>query len=378
VVLGGVFGAALPSPAGAIPAFARKYQFSCTTCHAPFPRLKAFGEEFAARGFRLEDAAQEPPRAKHDVGDPLLELARDVPLAVRLEAHGVYEEDAAAETDLETPWVFKALSGGSLSPRISYYLYFILEQGDVEGLEDAYLHFQRLFGSGIDLVVGQFQVSDPLFKRELRLSRADYEIYRTRIGAARANLTYDRGLMLFGTAPGHLDVVVAVVNGNGIPQGELDQDGRKNVALRVARELGAARLGGFGYWGEEESASGITDRIRYLGPDLRISPSDRWDLSLQYLERRDDNPLFLASPPREVETRGGFAELVFLPHGAEGRWAIAALYNRVRSDDAAAELEDAALSLSYLLARNVRLIGEIARDVERDRGRASVGVVTAF
>jgi hypothetical protein len=26
--------------ADAIPAFARKYQFSCSTCHAPFPRLK--------------------------------------------------------------------------------------------------------------------------------------------------------------------------------------------------------------------------------------------------------------------------------------------------------------------------------------------------
>ncbi len=39
-------------PSDAIPAFARKYQFSCSTCHAPAPRLKPFGEEFAARGFR--------------------------------------------------------------------------------------------------------------------------------------------------------------------------------------------------------------------------------------------------------------------------------------------------------------------------------------
>ena len=29
----------------AIPAFARKYDTSCLTCHAPFPRLKAYGEE---------------------------------------------------------------------------------------------------------------------------------------------------------------------------------------------------------------------------------------------------------------------------------------------------------------------------------------------
>ena len=51
-----------PRDAEAIPAFARKYRFSCTTCHAPFPRLKPYGAEFAGRGFRVEGGA-EPARA---------------------------------------------------------------------------------------------------------------------------------------------------------------------------------------------------------------------------------------------------------------------------------------------------------------------------
>ena len=33
----------VPDNAGAIPAFARRYKISCTTCHAPFPRLTSFG-----------------------------------------------------------------------------------------------------------------------------------------------------------------------------------------------------------------------------------------------------------------------------------------------------------------------------------------------
>ena len=66
------FARVVTAPAEAIPAFARKYQFSCSTCHAPVPRLKPFGEAFAARGFRLEDPSQEPPRATYDVGDPTL------------------------------------------------------------------------------------------------------------------------------------------------------------------------------------------------------------------------------------------------------------------------------------------------------------------
>ncbi len=92
-----------PREADAIPAFARKYQISCSTCHAPFPRLKPYGEEFAARGFRMADPAEEPARAEHDVGDPLLKLPRELPLAVRLEGHASYEENADAEGTFETP-----------------------------------------------------------------------------------------------------------------------------------------------------------------------------------------------------------------------------------------------------------------------------------
>ena len=37
--------------------------------------------------------------------------------------------------------------------------------------------FNNVFGSELDISVGQFQVSDPLFKRELRLPFEDYQVY---------------------------------------------------------------------------------------------------------------------------------------------------------------------------------------------------------
>ena len=45
--------AILVSPAHAIPAFARKYQTSCTTCHTDFPRLNDFGKAFKDAGFKF-------------------------------------------------------------------------------------------------------------------------------------------------------------------------------------------------------------------------------------------------------------------------------------------------------------------------------------
>lgn len=376
---------ASPDPAAAIPSFARKYAVSCTLCHAPAPRLKAFGEEFAGRGFRMEDPAvavdpgSAPPRGTTPTGDRLLDLPSDLPLAVRIEGHGVYRESAAAEADLESPYVFKLMSGGPLSPKIAYYAYFIIEQGDVTGLEDAYLQFNQLFGSGVDLLFGQFQVSDPLFKRELRLSRADYEIYRVRVGQARANLTYDRGLMFLTTAPGEIDVAFQVVNGNGIPDGEFDNDSNKNLALRLSRGFGRVRVGFFGYSGKEDGPAGEqTDEIVYWGPDLTVTPHADWELNVQYLERRDDNPFFLPAGAVDVDTAGGFAELLWFPAGSDGKWSLAALYNRVDSDDPAAERDDLAVSLGYLTARNIRVVAEVGHDRLGDTNRASLGVVAAF
>jgi hypothetical protein len=42
-----------PGAARAIPAFARKYETSCLTCHSIYPRLNPFGEAFRRNGYRF-------------------------------------------------------------------------------------------------------------------------------------------------------------------------------------------------------------------------------------------------------------------------------------------------------------------------------------
>jgi hypothetical protein len=68
----------------AIPAFARKYNLSCQTCHSPIPRLKAYGDDFAGNGFALTD--KESPRYFAETGDEELSLIRDFPVAVRMDS----------------------------------------------------------------------------------------------------------------------------------------------------------------------------------------------------------------------------------------------------------------------------------------------------
>src|SRR5215467_3099618 len=62
-VVGVVLASATKS--SAIPAFSRKYQTSCTTCHNNYPELNDFGEAFKKNGFKFpkddETFVKEPP-----------------------------------------------------------------------------------------------------------------------------------------------------------------------------------------------------------------------------------------------------------------------------------------------------------------------------
>ena len=79
-----------------------------------------------------------------------------------------------------------------------------------------------------------------------------------------------------------------------------------------------------------------------------------------------------------METRGGFAELVLLPQGPDGRLATALLYNNVDSDLDASKAESLGATVSWLFRRNVRLVAEVDRDIEHSDWIGSVGTVVAF
>jgi hypothetical protein len=392
-----------------IPAFARKYRVSCATCHAPVPRLNAVGEAFAANGFEFAPGKED--RDTIATGDPLLRLQNNLPLAIRYDAYLTTlskRYGGQVVFDQQTPWVIKLLSGGQVGHKISYYAYFLLsERGEVAGLEDAYIQFTDVGGSGVNVVTGQFQVSDPLFKRELRLPYEDYQPYRVRVGNTAADLTYDRGVMALWSPRNGTDLAIEILNGRGLDPAsgdrQYDRDGFKNFAARISQDVGPARVGAFGYYGEERNATGA-NRIRVVGPDVTLPVGSKAELNVQALRRWDGDP-FLgsctpltpcpggATSPFATTVDAAFAELVYQPTGPVGRWHVTALANYVESDRPVVSLrlgeQDTALGflqryvttgvgLHYLLRRNVRLMGESSWDFERDQLRLVTGFSVGF
>ncbi len=375
----------------AIPAFARKYRMSCKTCHSPMPRLKAYGDDFAGNGFRLTD--EKAPGYYVETGDDELSLLRNFPIAARLEGFINYDE-SNEQGDFGTPYNVKLLTGGEITDGIAYYFYFYMdERGEVAGVEDAYIMFNNFFNIDLDLYVGQFQVSDPLFKRELRLTLEDYQVYRNKPGLSAANLTYDKGLMVTLGLETGTDVILELVNGNGLTEANaahlFDKDKYKTVVGRISQDIGDfLRIGAFAYTGDEaqtsEAMGATKNNVLIWGPDMTLSYKDIVELNLQYLQRTDDNLLLTDTTTtalKDFQTDGAMAELIVMPKGDDSKWYGVGLLNYNESDKDLMNYKSASLHIGCMLRRNLRIVGEYRynfTDSDNPFNMFGVGFVSGF
>ncbi len=366
----------------AIPAYARKYDMSCNVCHSPAPKLKPYGLEFAANGYQLKD--KEAPRFTRETGDQDLLLMRELPLALRIDGFSRYQPQNEPKADIQWPFIVKILSSGLIAKDVSYFFYFLFdERGEVAGVEDAFIHFNNIGGAEFDIMGGQYQVADPIFKRELRPTFEDYEIYKVKPKMSKADLTYDRGLMLNYTLPTETDLFVSVLNGNGIgPMSEsgFDDDPYKNFFFRIAQPITEnVQIGGLGYLGKEsltDTLGMFNNNITMFGADATIE-MENFELSGQFVYRKDKNPLFQSVDASKVSS-GGFAQFMYAPEGDKSKWYLFLLYNKIKSDIDYLNYHTVVGNFSYLLARNLKLMCEYGYDVERKKNAFTFGFVTAF
>src|SRR6266478_4451387 len=116
----------------AIPAFSRKYQTSCTTCHNNYPELNDFGEAFKKNGFKFpkddDTLVKEPPVllgavAQREAFPKAVypgEIPGSIPIGFRYSGFMAFNNRRPIQTgfvprtDLFTPNTFSIFAAGSL------------------------------------------------------------------------------------------------------------------------------------------------------------------------------------------------------------------------------------------------------------------------
>lgn len=390
-----VFAALWPSLSAAVPVFSRQYDISCLVCHDAVPRLNEFGESFAADNFRLPQWRE----TMLDAGDERLALPKYLPLAIRARSY-IQWRDAEqvnlltgrtvrdASTDFQAPYLIKLLSSVPLSENLSFYFNAIFADKGENGetlVEDAWFRYADIAETAISAQLGQFQVSELMFSRDLRLTFQDYYAYRA------AGITYDRGLLFEGQVEreaGQLQWAVGAVNGNGAEQNfdingpgyrrhdkVFDNDSSKNLFGRIGTTLGPIDAGLFALTGEQQSASGFAgiqsgnrdsdkdilgiDVSGDLNPQLHWFAQALWNSWDDFLD---------AAPSQDYDWFGGFAGLDYI-HSE--RWAFSVLHNYAEADEfentgtvyEGIAINSLTAAASYFLMRNVKAVLEVNLDL---------------
>ena len=127
----------IPSKASAVPAFARKYDLTCTVCHTKPPRLNPFGEAFNFNGFQIPNTEEGEVRKKRKVGRVFLEKEIGNILAVRFLGSFVegFSRKGQNEAYLAFPHELEIFIAGTLTQNISYFIELNSEAPKLEGAE---------------------------------------------------------------------------------------------------------------------------------------------------------------------------------------------------------------------------------------------------
>jgi hypothetical protein len=338
-----------PSPAAYhIPAFARKYRTSCSTCHTAAPKLNVLGEAFRLNGYRFpendallrkDDAIPLGAEEWRDLWPraiPPGELPDAVPLALRVINDVQFTNAPSGESsvNLRLPEEIYLLGAAAFDETFSAFLEMEWKRDAGVELLQAKVKIQDLLPwlppRSLNAWVGLqnpylFTFADRQIDRAARqkfawqeFRLADIEVENTQTGElARSTNTFRLGQTLAaievnGLLSGRLGYGVGIAQGAG--EGPTDNNDRKDVYYRVRYKLGGLGLDGlyganvpskigrggqlydkalllehFGYFGAEPADGGVQDDHRSLGVNARalLGPLDA---GVGYVWSRNDNP----------------------------------------------------------------------------------------
>ena len=351
--------------AEAIPAFARKYQTSCQTCHVAFPKLNPFGEVFRLRGYRMpeetEDMIKEQPV---QLGAPAYKRVwpdavwpSDVPGTIPLSLNTVFSdvtqrtlvpshsEESTIKNDFRFPEEVGLLTGGTLGETLSFFGELAFEPGVHDGgeeieveLEHSQLNFNGPFGSGLrfNLKVGRFapEITQPLSHGAVLTTggptallqyvpiaaHGGSEIGGHGHGAAGIALPHSvDGIEAYGILGQRFLYSGGLANGLGPGEESFDGNNAKDVYGRVAVKIGGLPLDGADYeasdknWREKSLRIGV---FGYRGDGTGTRVGGTGHHADELLEDREFTRV-------GVDVNAYFQDLNFLAGFVRGRDALA-------------------------------------------------------
>lgn len=361
-----------------IPAYARLYGTTCSTCHTAAPKLNVMGEAFRLNGYRLPDEPQllrreEPVPLGEDPWKDLWpraiwpgEIPGSFPLSVliRSDVGFTRDESVPSSWSYEFPHEIDLLAGANLGERIAAFLEIEWSPDEGPEIEQAKVKFQDLLPwlpkRRLNLWLGLQNLSlftfadthldraarQPFAWQQARLSdieAMDAVTGRTLRSANRLRLGQTQAAVEFNglVTP---DFYWGIGIAQGGSSGGRDDNNHKDVYYKLRYKIGGLRLDGtyragggpspggygqlldrsliiehFGYFGAETGGAQASDPHRSFGISARALLG-RLDAGVGWVHTANDDPWNLDGPA-EVERTSLFGRLEYLAYP----WLIGSL-----------------------------------------------------
>lgn len=377
----------VPQEASAIPAFARKYQTSCSTCHVAIPALTPFGDAFRLNGYRFpegQDAAmtKSPPVTMGAEGYKKLwpnslwpgEIPGMPPIAVLFENAMGYDQESDVFTMAGMGGEVEVLTAGTLDEHFSFWgsVEFAREDGEVEvELARVFLGVRPLSSPVVQFRVGAIEPGIMLASNHRSILDQKYWALAMPAGDNPwAPEPVQQGVEAFGVIHHHVLYTAGILEGSG-SLGDKTKDGYGRLAFKWGGlafdgvtsdpSAGAANpdpwseksiaISAFAYRGTglmEGDSTTTDDRFNVFGGDVSVV---FLDLGARggYTDRKDDQ-LFLDDPESaDAHVKNTFGELYWVAYP----WLIpAARFESLKVMDETTQ--QASFTLNGLVRANVK------------------------
>ena len=332
--------------ASAIPAFARKYETSCMTCHAPFPRLSAVGEAFRLNGYKL-------PNDELYVKDKPVDMGAEAykemfpnsvwpsnipgmpPISVLVNSNITSNFDGPNQkkTTFNLPSDASIIAAGTLGGSVSFFTELAFDNADSTSSVNAWLMYQglgsKIFGDNHLNVkigtVGDQEIGLPNARNPNRISFSDYLYHQA------LNLDNRPGIELNGFGNVWRYAL-------GVVESDTNQD-KKDFYAAFSLKFGGVGYGGktdqmasqdkvtsspTGYWRDDSVQMGVfayrgyeyvdadnADTYDRFGGDIRFNYADL-SLTGGYAYGKDKSKFFTDDNPKQ-NIWFGEADYFFFP-----------------------------------------------------------------
>lgn len=369
--------------AQAIPAFARKTNMNCSTCHTAWPALNAFGRQYKEHGYRLGHLETSEITISKD-----LKWNESLPVSVMLVARP-YDKKKTGKSKIRALHEVELMVAGPMGDKMSSFIEIEAEDEDVNargfetGISSAALTYNADEAAHLQLSWGSITWFDPYnsYSNHFRMTRGASGVIDQSFGGADNGgkiKSARQNIAVYGRPSPKFFYGVGISGDAGDSEGVDGNTVTARVALDVMPSLTVGALVISGTCTANAGNCLVNRKYSRTAVDVQSEISN-FTINAVALAAKDDN----AAATATTKNNAFYVQALYtVKDGSRTTWAPLLRYDSYEKSGGAEKVNELTLSANYYLTENVRGMLEFwSKDSDNnanDDDRLTLQIYAAF